>query len=194
MDRAIQTRDIWGMRPGDTLLIDRVSANRFRKACARREEEMAYIFTIEKVDGDTSQVTCHDSFDVPHTLDVTRKRHPLHFLEEGECRCVYSKQESAWRSTARYIERNSEKRFLFTRKKSGFLEVCRLPDGADKSLYRKPKSKYGFDEMEPGETRFYGQSLKLSRKLKALRDYEERSAYGFHVEREEDGVYITRIW
>jgi len=193
MRKIKKTRAIWGMKPGSTILIEAKFTGKFRKVCERLEKKKPYVFTIEKVDDETCKVVCHDDFDAPEKPHMTKRRHSLHFMGVGEVRDVPHDNEASWRSTANYIERNSEKCFLFSRK--GYdLKVERLPDGADKSLYKHPKSKYNFEKIEPDESRFYPDTLNLKHVLNAMRAYEKKTGFGFDAEWVEGGLNITRLW
>jgi len=192
---------LWKFKPGDSTRIPAHLRKNWYAVAKRVEEETPYVFKFERVSETAIEIMCYDHFDSPDVDDWKPRarylRHPLHFFEVGETRVEPKKNERPWRSTAYYIQSNSEKRFLFKpydKNTNSHFIVERLPDESNPALYRTPTSIYGFHTIQPDETRHYSLGDNLEKVANALRQYEKRSAHGFNMEWKEDGLYVTRLW
>ena len=182
-----KTHPLWGMLHGDEVLIPSDAAPSWMSNAKRIGAENAVEFEFEKQPDGQTKVVCFDAFD-REPQGKTRKRHPLHFICEGESLGFSSLDEASYRVAVSRIENVSEKRFLFLGRR-----VLRLNDGSDKRISAVPKSKYGFGQIAVGSHRDYATTLNLRTVSLMLDRYAKKSGYAFKKEWLETGLRISRI-
>lgn len=181
-----RTHPLWEMVHGDEALIPSDAAPSWMVNARRIGAENAVEFEFEKQPNGQTKVTCFDAFD-REPQGKTRKRHPAHFICEGESLGFSGLDEPSYRVMVSRIEKVSEKRFVFLGQR-----VMRLKDGSDKKMSAVPKSKYGFGQIDVGSHRDYACTLNLRTVSFMLDRYAKKSGYVFKKEWLETGLRISR--